>query len=861
MESTNKVKLVNLSCPSCGGKLIGEENTKKLVCQSCNNLVIPVSDPVSTNGTNAQQAIKIDGINNPQSGIAFVEQFFATFEWESFQLDSNQFSIPAIDRLVENLKTTSADNPLTWVIQFESIATPIEMKISGINHLEALIEKLYAPNEITEVFSKFDNVKSIIFALQEKKAGVIKHLNTSLELAKRYGLEASQIKDLQSRIISIEDQINQLKSYEFIEDMPLIKEKKDKHNDYVALSLKSMNIDADTTYAEASKFYNQGDFNKALALFLIIKDYKNSYLFIRKIQRDYQFVSYLEIANKPYLLTSPEQTNSYVPSTVSSKNLYKVVDNLGLQPPVIRDIQIRLNTYGNKFFYINLKNEICVYHQDKNTSSFIGKFSGNVSTFKSYMDSTGMCQRFLVSNDIGYTNDNSYTSAPNLNQYYLASLNYQTEKYEILLKNISSLVDVLDEKIIYYSVPQKSDNVGYQPSKKLFVYDIASKANVMIGLDTDTFQEFYKGNAIILRNKGHESNFDLIAVSMETLQQKLIERNVYDYFKVIHNRFYYNVGNEENNSLISNSIEGNSRRQVLRYMKEVLFTQEQYLYILQGNRYRSGLIRFDTYSGKSQLVIDDLKEIFEFKYGYIFYKDSDDSLCRVRIDGANREILSEDVGEIITIKNNFIYYSILESESKKNSQKNTSVLKNILSAVDNKNTEQVKASNNKLFANEEKEENPFSFFTAKTIRSLYRMNADGNAKQKLSFDIINAKEHSENMIDFIVKSNNHKFDQQLMRLNTETLETNLITYLGVEKELSKSKAVAALLGFIFGQFGLHNFYLKYYLRGSIQLVVTLLGYLFATPLLPILSAISAIIEVFMIFNGTPSTSKDNIIIK
>ena len=126
MEITNKVKLVNLSCPSCGGKLVAEESTKKLVCQSCNNLVMPIAEPSSSSSSPLTQAsIKIDGINNPSSGMAFVEQFFENFEWSSFQMDTTLFSISTIDRLVDNLKTTSADNPQTWLIQFESIAKPI----------------------------------------------------------------------------------------------------------------------------------------------------------------------------------------------------------------------------------------------------------------------------------------------------------------------------------------------------------------------------------------------------------------------------------------------------------------------------------------------------------------------------------------------------------------------------------------------------------------------------------------------------------------------------------------------------------------------------------------------------------------
>jgi len=857
MELTNKVKLVNLSCPSCGGKLVAEENTKKLVCQSCNNLVMPVAESSSTsNNIQSQMSIKIDGINNPSSGIAFVEQFFQNFEWESFQIDTTLYSIASIDRLVENLKTTSADNPQTWLIQFESLATPVQKKIEGLSQIEQQIEALYLPNLVNDAFSKFDNMQSVVRLLKQNKDRIIKVLNQSIELCKRYGLDLKNLTILEKRSLLIDESISELKLYDYLEDMPLIESKKGKIDKQIAKRLQAVDINADKTYEDGVKHYKQGDYNKALELLLIVKEYKNSYQIIQKIQRDYQFDSYLEISDKPYIYTQPAvlATNTQLP--FQAKNLYQVKDQLGKQPAVVKNIRQRLNTYGNKFFFIDSKNEICVYDQNKIRK--LGKFTGVLSNFQSYLDTSGTQERFLVSKDFGETlNKARVDSSLNPNLFYLAALNYQKETFNITLKNISDLVGIYDEKIVYYAFPQEANSDKYLFEKNLFVYDIKTQKTTTIGDSKDSFQEFYNEFAVVLRKNGGKSNFDLIIVSLIDQSEIMIEKNVFDYFKVINNRFYYNVGSKENHSLISNGLERASRVQVLRYMKEVLFTQDHHLYILQGNLYRSGLIRFDTSTGKSQLVIDDLDEIYGFKYGYIFYKDSEGSLCRVRMDGANRQILSEDAGDIITIKNNFIYYSILENE--KNNQDSQSTPTNPSSGLlklYNERFNQARTLISKISNSINKATGVSSSLNifSRQVRSLYRMNADGHAKQKLAYDIVSAKEHSEDAIDFIVKVPNEKIEKKLMRLNTETLNETFVSYLGVEKGNNKSKSLAILLGFLVGWLGIHNFYIGYGYRGIAQLVVTLFGFIFASPIFILMSLMSAWIEIGQIKKGNPNST-------
>jgi uncharacterized protein YbaR (Trm112 family) len=783
MENNQNVKLIQLNCPSCGGKLVAEDTTKKLVCQSCNNLVIPVVEPKTTTQAIGTMMVKVDGINNAASGIAFIDQYFENFEWESFQLDPSMFSVPTVDRLVENLKTTSADNPQTWLVQFEAIATPIEKKLSGIHFLEEQLEILYEPNVINEAFSKFDNLQSVVKSLLLRRHGLIKSLDKTIELFRKYGGEVSSANQLKKRTEKIQESVDDLKSFTMLEEMPIIIAKKTKIDQAISKKLKALKINAEETYTAAKSAYDKGEYTQALNLFLTLEGFQDAHQYIQKIQRDYQFDTYLEISNKPYLFDGPLGSNLLN----ESKNLYRIEDGIGKQPSILNKVRLRLQVYGNKFFYINTKSEIVVFNQLDNSQSIIGKFVGDLNNFRSYNNTSGTQERFLVYKETKplTTQETSASNPTNPNPYYLAVLDYAKESFEVLLTDIQKLVDIVDEKIVYYSFVFGEKERLYNTEKQLLVYDITSSSSYVIGDEDTHFQEFYQHYVMLLQKQGSLVNYDLLALPYQTKEDALIiERNVYDYFKAIDDRFYYNVGNEDNHSLISNGLNESTRIEVLRYMKEILFTQGQYLFILQGNQYRLGLIRFDIKTSKTQLVISDLEQIYDFKYGYIFYKDSDHALCRVRIDGANQQVLSDDVGDLVTIKNNFIYYSIDEVEpiqaySSVTGSNSSSPTIAKSTPLQQGNTLASNLIKNLLSKSGRSILN--TAFSSKKVRSLYRMNADGHAKQKLAYDIVSAKEHDDQTIDYITMNISQK--QSLYRLNTETLDVTYITNLEKEKEI------------------------------------------------------------------------------
>lgn len=71
----------------------------------------------------------------------------------------------------------------------------------------------------------------------------------------------------------------------------------------------------------------------------------------------------------------------------------------------------------------------------------------------------------------------------------------------------------------------------------------------------------------------------------------------------------------------------------------------------------------------------------------------------------------------------------------------------------------------------------------------------------------------------------------------------------------KSKIVAAVLAFMFGSLGIHNFYLGYIGKGVTQLLLTIIGWIIIIG--PILSIVWSIIEFVMILTGTLDDANGN----
>lgn len=64
----------------------------------------------------------------------------------------------------------------------------------------------------------------------------------------------------------------------------------------------------------------------------------------------------------------------------------------------------------------------------------------------------------------------------------------------------------------------------------------------------------------------------------------------------------------------------------------------------------------------------------------------------------------------------------------------------------------------------------------------------------------------------------------------------------------KSKIAAGIIAILIGSLGIHNFYLGYHMKGIIQLLLTVVGWIIIVG--PIIAGIWALVEGIMILTGS-----------
>lgn len=124
----NTVTLQTMKCPTCGGKLKVANIEVPIECIYCGNNIVPVNNNVPVANTNNSNAItnaqiRIDGLNNAKSALAYIEIFFETYSWDAFKYSDN-ISIPELDDVKNELLKISADDKNTWIFCFEITLVP-----------------------------------------------------------------------------------------------------------------------------------------------------------------------------------------------------------------------------------------------------------------------------------------------------------------------------------------------------------------------------------------------------------------------------------------------------------------------------------------------------------------------------------------------------------------------------------------------------------------------------------------------------------------------------------------------------------------------------------------------------------------
>ena len=88
-----KTTLKMMKCPTCGASLKAENEKDVIVCVYCGNSIVPVVETVAPVDKNTDGGfggvLRVEGIKTSSSAVAYMEQFFEEYDWDSFVYAQN----------------------------------------------------------------------------------------------------------------------------------------------------------------------------------------------------------------------------------------------------------------------------------------------------------------------------------------------------------------------------------------------------------------------------------------------------------------------------------------------------------------------------------------------------------------------------------------------------------------------------------------------------------------------------------------------------------------------------------------------------------------------------------------------------
>lgn len=678
-------KYISGFCPHCNFRIDYSEKDQVVQCPACDNNV-PVSSILKSldvkaaqrkNETNIQL---FQSINNPESALAYLENFFESFDWDEYNQTST-ILIHSIEVMVEKQKVTNAATGNTWKLEFESIIVPLMHKIDGLKSLEKEMAEKYNPIDDTDIYSAYDNYLRISRNLLANKDELFKTLLLDIKYAEKYGLESNQVDEMKQRLVILNDMYESIKLVDSPQEIPCVAKKINDIEQKVVNELAAKGINAVEVYNNALSLYlHNNDKTLALNEFKKIKYYKDSSEYIYEINRLFNFnnelleiggLKFTTFADRDKAINLDESSASEDENSSVSNNdnddakylsasqkghtfsLYEIIDGKPSKKPTVIGISKIIAIYGSNLYYIKNNISICVFNvftqieetldkgQPNDYRDINNEFAIYLSEDKSkfvirkkltvLIDEPGCFQKLFGKKAKEIKNNNNYS---------IRLIDMEHATCSTLVHEVIDILDYFENKLFYtYSSNPNDDKQEFR------MCDITTGVSESI-LDVNLVIHTVHNNKIIYSKlTPNNYNKDLYCMDLESRNNLLLEDNIFNYFGIIDNKIYYTIGNSKHEPLLSINFDGTGRTEILHGVIDVLFVRAGWMYVLKGYGINKALVKISTDGSRRITLCSAISKVVEFVDGYVYYLDTHGDLRVVRNDGKDDCLLVESVDD------------------------------------------------------------------------------------------------------------------------------------------------------------------------------------------------------------------------
>ena len=341
---SEKANLKILHCPTCGANLKAENNTDAIVCVYCGNTVVPTGQAGGKEvPSHAEGFLRVEGIKTSSSALAYMEQFFEAYDWDSFAYAQN-LSISELDDLADSLRVSSADDKNTWLVCFRAISVPFSRKAAGCRQiLQESIEE-YQQNDL-DAYSKFDAYKRIAEMITLHKSGILATLKKYADLAVRYGAAPAETNCLYEEIHNLNaEPLPEI--FSSLDAVPQIQRFVAEKNARIVQELAAKGIDAPTAYLTAKTLTEEKRYAEALHILRSLEGYSDANALAKNLDKYFRIGDVLELEDTLYIYEKGE-------SEQAPLQLYPIKDGKRAPKPLITNMSRFLTNYADTLYYVN----------------------------------------------------------------------------------------------------------------------------------------------------------------------------------------------------------------------------------------------------------------------------------------------------------------------------------------------------------------------------------------------------------------------------------------------------------------------------------------------------------------------------
>lgn len=687
-------------CPNCGNKLRYEEGTKAaIVCNACDSS-LRIEDMETKNKSSKLESTAIPsfaGFDNPESGVVFLENFFDTYDWESYQ-QSPEIAVEEIAEVIGNNKVKNGAVPETWYLDFMGLYVPVTKKFEGLAGLEKTIVDKFDAVDPSEILSAFDTYRVIGRALLNEREAIEKTLGAAIKYAERFSLKEERLAEMKAGIKTVKDKYATLATktvtsqgkskvaiIDKIEDLPAYETAKNRYASKSAAEFSARGIDAKDVYSKALAAFKSNQINQALSLFESIRSYSDSERYINKINQYFDFWGEVyRINGKHFVYKTEAYKESILPETLDLKgcaplrkrrqakaeadakaatdalpsvnalSLYEVVEGELSKEPVIKGIEKVVASYGTKLFFIKVKKGIAYYDLstgvetivDTNRSLYCTNDKGNIIMGVAKHAPVIYIKKMhkpaedeLVPSGCLKKNKAPQTEESPLNPYNIVLINMVNNNVHTV---VSDLVDIKmrkDDKIFY--------TFAYIPT------NAAKEAKGCMGFIDKLMKK---------PEEGPKPKFKLMVCDIEKGVTAQVLDDDCDIQEVDGDNIIYThwKPNDLNMDLHVYNMSNGQDTVIEENVYDFFSVIDGKIYYTIGNEEFRPLVRANFDGSDREQVMRNIKSIELVRGGWFYVTKGtgyNSLLVKIKIDGSQQCILCRGINSINRFEGNLIYYS------------------------------------------------------------------------------------------------------------------------------------------------------------------------------------------------------------